>query len=298
MATGSNEFPMSSVVKQQARFFDKSFNESLIPYYSLSIQISLNRIAFAVYDSDSNRFIGFSSSVISGKITDSGYNTLIDSVVNEYKWLSASFQSVNIILESLENTLIPISLYDDSNRKLYHEFTHEINKQYQIEKNELKSVQAVNLFSLPVELAEKMENQWPDSRIFHFSSVLIESLAINFKNKTDNNSLFVDLKSDSFDLVYFKDNVLHFHNSFRFKTAEDFIYFLLSAAERLKLNPEEMKVTLMGDIDKSTQNYHMLYNYIRHSEFIERNETFRYSHVLDELMRHKFYVLFNVFQCE
>ena len=139
---------------------------------------------------------------------------------------------------------------------------------------------------------------WPGATIKHFSSILIESLLINFKNKTRNNSLFVQLHKDYFELVYLKNGKLFFHNSFKFKTKEDFIYFLLAAIDQLNLNPETVKLNLLGDFSKSSIFYEMVYQYIRHIEFVEKNEIFNYSYLLDKIAHHQFHTLFNVLQCE
>ena len=162
----------------------------------------------------------------------------------------------------------------------------------------LSNAMAANIYYCPEDLMQKVNEIWPNSKLIHSSSSLLEILAINFKNLSDDKQVFVNVLEDRFELVYFKQNKLHFYNSFKFKTKEDFIYFLLAAFEQLLINPEEAKLKLLGIIDKEGQLYEIIYQYIRHIEFIERNESFNYSHVLDEIMPHYYYVLFNVLQCE
>lgn len=123
-------------------------------------------------------------------------------------------------------------------------------------------------------------------------------MAINFKNLSDDNQVFVNVLEDRFELVYFKKNKLHFYNSYKYKTKEDFIYFVLAAFEQLSINPEEAKLVLLGIINKDGQLYDIIFQYIRHIQFIKQNDNFNYSHVLNEVMPHYYYVLFNVLQCE
>ena len=289
---------MSTFAKPSVGFFDKSFNNSLTASYALSLQLDLQGLVITIYHPESNKYLALQSFVFEGNRKDTELVNYFDSVLQDAKWLGFSFQSVNIIYCNNQSTLIPQPLFDASNKELYLNFNHPARETQQINYNLLKSTQAANVYSLPVDIEMKLNSLWPNCRIYHFSSVLIESLGINFKNKTDNNTLFVNLRNDSFDVVYFTENKLHFYNSFRFKTAEDFIYFLLSAFEQLNLNPEEATLVLMGEIDKNAQNYHMIHRYIRHSEFIKRNDTFGYSQVLNEIAQHTYYVLFNVLQCE
>ena len=131
----------------------------------------------------------------------------------------------------------------------------------------------------------------------HFSSVFIECLGINFRHLTEGKTVFVNVRDDSFDMVYFKDSKLVFYNLFRFRTKEDFIYFLLASVEQLGLNPETAEVVLSGMIEKDSGIFDMISRYIRSAGFIRRNDSLGYSHVLEEVSRHQYYVLFNAVLC-
>jgi len=132
----------------------------------------------------------------------------------------------------------------------------------------------------------------------HYSTALIESLTVNFKNKADANTLFVNLRNSCFDLVYFKENKLNLYNTFDFNTKEDFIYFLIISIDQLKLNPEDIKLILLGNISKTDSTYSMIQQYINNYSFISRNDNYGYSYVMDELKHHNYYTLFNALQCE
>jgi hypothetical protein len=162
----------------------------------------------------------------------------------------------------------------------------------------LKNNQAVNIYYLPNFVVEKAKDFWPNVNLLHFSTAMIESLSINFKNKVDKKTLFVNLRDDCFDVVYFKENKLHFYNSFDFHTKEDFIYFLLISIEQLMLNPEDVNLIISGNIKETDQTYKMIHQYIKNYSFISRNDNYSYSFVLDELKYYKYYILFNALQCE
>ena len=125
--------------------------------------------------------------------------------------------------------------------------------------NKLNNSNVITVFSLPQVIADLTKNIWPNVYFFHCTSAIIESLNINFKNKLSNHTLFLSVRDEGYDLVYFKNNKLHFYNFFRYHTKEDFIYFLLIAIEELQLNPEEIELVLIGNIDKSSILYEMVY---------------------------------------
>jgi hypothetical protein len=127
---------------------------------------------------------------------------------------------------------------------------------------------------------------------------LIEGLLIKFKNQEISDRVYVNVRPSYIDILFFQNSNLLFSNSFKYKTSEDFAYFLLNALEQLQLNPETIDLYLMGEIDKSSPIYELLYKYIRTIEFMERNDFFIYSYSLDELPSHYFYNLLNANTCE
>ncbi|MBL4643407.1 MAG: DUF3822 family protein, partial [Flavobacteriaceae bacterium] len=55
---------------------------------------------------------------------------------------------------------------------------------------------------------------------------------------------------------------------------EDFIYYILFTAEQLQLNPEELLLFFIGDIEEESELYHIAYQYIRNVDFIKIDNSF------------------------
>jgi len=288
---------MPAYVDPRTSFFDKAFDESALRDKVLSLQINRSSLDYTVYDPTKNRFTVLESFKFAGIENNDQLATELNSILKEREWLGKKFKQVNLIFSHPASTLIPKALFDEKEKLLFMDFNRPVEEGYTLEYNVLRNTDAVNLFNLHSKIFDKVILTWPDLAVYHSSTVLIESLLINFKNKVRDNTLFVNLHQDYFDVVYLKGGKLFFHNTFQYKSKEDFIYFLLAGIEQLKLNPEDVKVILSGDIDRNSIYYEMVYQYIRNSEFIERNDTFRYSYVLDKLLHHKFYILFNCLQC-
>ena len=77
-------------------------------------------------------------------------------------------------------------------------------------------------------------------------------------------------------------------NQFR-KTKEDFIYYILFTLEQLELNPEETMVTLLGDIDTTSDNYKFLYAYVRNINFLNSKNAIFNSQ--DTITKHSNFIL-------
>ena len=281
--------------KPNISFLDKSFQEDLTSSYILSVFIHSNTVSFAIYYVSQNKYLGLSCYHTRN---DSGIENTLNQVFDDNKWLSLEFKSVNVILSNSHNTLIPSPLFDETNIKSYLKFNQPLPANSHVRYDQLKHTIAANIYAVPENLNALLKRYWPSSRIFHSSTILSESLIINFKNVMHDKVVYVNVSDDRFDLLNFKQNKLNFNNSFRYKTKEDFIYFLLAALEQLELNPEETEVVLLGIIDKNDALYEVIFKYIRHISLIERNNTFKYTYVFNELKSHHHYVLLNALLCE
>ncbi len=278
-------------------FLDKSFHEKNTRSYVLSAVLDESGLTAAVYDPGKNKVIGLHSQ--SFETPDKKeVSDRFEELLNKTPWLSLPFSKVCMAFGNKLSTLIPRPLFDEKNAALYLEFNHPLQTGSRVVFDSLSHTDTVVVYSLPTALIEKLKSTWPNLMLKHASTSLVESLAILVKNKGEDNTLFANVSNDSFELVCFRENKLHFYNRFPFNTKEDFMYFLLSAIEQMELNPETVKLYLMGKIDKSDAFYEIVYRYVRHIDFVERNDNFLYSYVLDEVKAHEHFVLFNSLPCE
>ena len=285
-------------IKPHISYIDKSFKESHTRSYIMAMQVNLYGFVFSIYHPDKNKFIGLQQYVFDEKKTPGDYPVIFDLVLNNHPWFAFPYMDFYCLIQNNFNTLIPLPLFNKQHKNLYLGFNQPFQENHRIVYDELKNTGSANVYYLPNPLAEKVKEFWPNARIAHYSTALIESLTVNFKNKLGDNELFADVHEENFDLVYFKENRLFYANNFLYHTKEDFAYFLLSAMEQLSLNPEEVELHLLGSIDKDSEIYQLIYQYIRQIDFIQENKNFHYSYLLDNLRRHRFYTLFNVLQCE
>ena len=110
--------------------------------------------------------------------------------------------------------------------------------------------------------------------------------------------LFVNTGHAHIDILQIKDKKLDYYNTFRYNTAEDFMYYLVFVVEQLNLNPESVQLMLLGEIEKHSPLSDLMHKYIRNIQFLERNSDHRYSFVFDQLPGHYYYNLLNASLCE
>ena len=289
---------MALQVTPHISYFDKSFKESQTRNYILSVQLELRKLSFAVYNPEKNKFIGVEQYYFPDIESIDQIPSFFGKILNHRNSFGFAYKSVIFLYDNTFSTLIPEALFNPDKKNLYLGFSQPYQENSRIVFDKLVNNQAVNIYYLPNPIIEKAKDFWPNVSIMHFSSVLIESLTVNFKNKVDTKTIFINVRNRCFDLVYFKENKLHFYNSFDFNTKEDFIYFLLVSLDNLMLNPEDVKLIVLGEIDKIDSSYNMIHQYISNYSFISRNDNYGYSYILDEIKHHQYYTLFNSLLCE
>ena len=114
-----------------------------------------------------------------------------------------------------------------------------------------------------------------------------------FRSKT----LFVHVQSSQFEIIVLEGGKLLFYNAFEYQTTEDFIYYTLFVCEQLKLNPEEIPMILLGEVERKSALYDIVNKYIRNVTFGKRPVEIEYSYKLQELQDHFYYNLFSQYLC-
>jgi hypothetical protein len=74
------------------------------------------------------------------------------------------------------------------------------------------------------------------------------------KNKSANSDLYLNIDNDKVSLLNFKDGKLRFYNTFEYKTTDELVYFALFVTDELKLQPQNTKLILSGNITQGDES--------------------------------------------
>ena len=295
---------MSKHIRLTASHVDKLLSKFATENYKLSIQLSSNGFSFSVLEVNRNKLLSLESyqlskpeSIATSVTHESVVLLAIEELFLQFNWIGKKFAAINFIVENEKSTLIPMPLFDPAELNTYLKFSHNVREDEDIISNSMPNLEAFNVFSILKNLREKISSMFPDAIISNLSNTLIEGILINHKNQNIKNKVFVNVRNSIFDVVLIDGKRLIFHNSFKYKTKEYFIYFLIFVFEQLRINPEEVELILLGNIQKNSSLYEIAYNYIREISFGKRSELFKYSYVFDEIPEHFFYNLLNSNLC-
>jgi hypothetical protein len=278
--------------------FDKALSIEASKYCRLSIQLSQDGFSFCVFDINRNKYCGIEVYEFNNVSSVIALNAILRDLVQTNDWLQAEFEKTEIIFETSKSTLVPVALFDHNHVADYLKLNHPPDLGEVIGNDHLRQLDAENVFSLPDTLLATLREHFPGTGIHHFSSSLIESLLIRYKNLDSNPIVFTNVRKSWLDIMVISKGKLQFFNSFRYKEKEDFVYFLIFVFEQLNLNPENTELKLMGEIPKVSPLFDLTFRYIRNVGFVERSNGSLYSYIFDEIPHHYYFNLLNLQHCE
>ena len=273
-------------------FIDEAFDAKKTASYKLLLQIGMNDIQVAVHDNQKNKYIALEQYKVVSTSNFETLDDLYDSLLKDSKLTGHKFQSVACIIVNNLSTLIPNVLFEEDRKKMYLDFNASLEGNEIIVVDEIKSLEAKNIFAFPLSLKTKMNASYTNIQYHHHSSILIDTLVANNKNQTGK-KLYVHIQSTHFETLVIDGKKLVFYNTFNYHTPEDFIYYLMFACEQLQLNPEKIETLLLGELEKTAIVYTLANKYIRNIKFEERSGDSDYSYQLQTLPKHSYFTLFN-----
>ena len=289
---------MQAKAHQVLSAFDKSLQIEESKNQRLSIQLSLDGFSFCIYDKQRNKLTGLQTFAFEDVANDRALNLLLTELLPTIAHLQADYDKIRIVVENTKSTLLPSVLFDLQHLHKYLQFNHRISTTELVLYDRMPMLDAVNVWAFSETIYHNLLQFFPAGTIQHHATTLIESLLLQYKNRSTEPLVFVNVRAGYFDVVVLSNNNLLLYNAFHFVTNEDLAYYLLFVLEQLGINPEVAEVVLYGDIKAGTPLFEYLSRYIRHLQFGRRSNTLQLSYVFDEIPEHHFYNLIHLQQCE
>ena len=285
---------MEETLTPEISLLDESLNKSDNSIYKLGIHISLTEITYCILDTVRNKYLAFEKYKLNDVYNAYLLAEKLEEIFSQNKWLTRNFKATKIIYINSKSTLVPVPLFDVNDQETYFNFNHTLDDSEDLYCDKLANLNAYNLYAVPTVIKSKLRELFDNFKLTHYLTELLETLLILNKNKTEGKKIFINVNHTNFDLILLEGNDLKYNNTFQYHTPEDFIYYVLFALQQLELNPENVEITLMGEINKQSKLYEVLYNYVRNISFIKRNDSFEYSYLFDKLLPQEYLNLLNL----
>ncbi len=141
-----------------------------------------------------------------------------------------------------------------------------------------------------------LKKHFPSAKVLHHSGTLLNALQQE-SLLTQETTVIVNIHDHFFDVIVSKNKSVFLFNTYKFKTKEDYLYFLLNTYEQLKLDTTQTSITILGRVEKNSPLIEATNKYIGEIKFGKRISKFKYGYQLSELQDHFFFNLFSQYLC-
>ena len=237
-------------------------------YRKLAIQVSLTGLSFAVFDTIVNKPLALKT-ITMGKVNVlSRIEDLFAEAFQNHTELKAGYDEIVIVHSNNLSTFVPTALFDEEYLGSYLQFNTKVFETDFFAFDELATYEMNNVYIPYVNMNNYFIDQFGTFDYKHAHTILVQRLLELSKNN-DDRKMFVHVSDSHFEIVVVQNQQLLLFNTFDYKTPEDFIYYILFAAEQLQLNPEHFQLELLGKIAENDALYNIAYQYIRHVSLLD-----------------------------
>lgn len=270
---------------------DESFEDNQTIGCDLLLEIGCTSIQYAIVNGANRKVQVYGSFGMHEEVHESILSELLADYISKDLFLNKKYARVIVSVINKLSTLVPEPLYSEASRSAYLETNFFIENQYELHTDSLKGIDAKNVFGVNKNLIQILYNHFPNSRIVHFTSFLIDFVLNQNRNSLEK-KMVVNVQLNQVDIIVVEGKKLLLSNSFVYKTAEDFIYYVLFVLEQLKLNPETIDLQLYGKVERNSTIFDYLYKYIRNVKFGDRPSQYLYTYKLNNIPQHQLFSLF------
>lgn len=234
-------------------------------YKKLSLKVALNEMTFCCFDTLNQEITDFKS--IPFSIHRPLEDQLWKAFVN-YPELMLSYDEIVVLHDNSLNTFVPQALFDEEFLASYLQYNTKVFETDFFAYDSIGSYDINNVYVPFMDLNNFLIDRYGPFEYKNSNSILTSKLLDASKN-IDEKQVFVHVQDNHFQIIVVRNQRLLLFNSFEYKTPEDFLYYLLFTMEQLMLNPETIKVSVLGKIDEETPAFKLAYTYIRNFSLFE-----------------------------
>jgi len=263
----------------------------------LSIELSLDGFSYCVLDTDTFKYVLLESYAIANNTDYAHLAEVIADFARIGNILNCDYQRVSISLISQPITFIPAELYIFSEKGDYIDFNVRPDSAYEIKVDKLNNLGAFAIYPYPRVLLQKIDKLFPNARVRHAATSLIENLIYMARYSHVKMQLVLHVQANHFEIIIFDHHKLSFFNSFRYQTVDDLFYYLFFVLEQLGLQAENLDTLLYGEVGINSEFYKKIKLYVKSLNFGPRSDLYKYSDSFDNIPHHYFYNLLNLNVC-
>ncbi|KXX70022.1 DUF3822 family protein [Flammeovirga sp. SJP92] len=273
---------MEDLLLESVRYsvHSNSFDVARLAEYSLHLRIHQSCLVIGVYDPENNECLALESYSYETAMNTTALIVNLHNIVQKHSFLNAAFwKKVNIISALSSFAFVPDDVADEETEqnilKLSSKFSSKKDKVFKNATNFGASV----VYALPSELEEWFNEMYSNSTISynHYANSFIQEV----NNVAAGIHCYID--TDTICIINTnQDNSLSFANMFKYKTAQDMLYFILFVVDELQLSPKDTEIYIWGELNSNAEEINTLRKFISKVTFGNKPKDVLYAYQFDQ----------------
>ena len=185
--------------------------------------------------------------------------------------MTPAAENLSKIFDNDRYTFVPTAVFKEKNKDKYLAVLGLTDEDSVVCADYIKGADAYNVYAITKQEYEALQSLPETTKFHHASSVLVASLIKDNLERTDDVRVYLNIKDQKFEMIDLKGCDLLFNNTFRFKTKEDFLYFLLFTIEQLHLDAGSVPVYFLGMIEEKSAIVEATSRYMRDIRFMGKD---------------------------
>lgn len=204
---------------------------------------------------------------------------------------SYPFSEVRCALFNQNATLIPRRLFTPDDLPAYFKLLL-LPGEYEFYHDYLPEFDCYLAYAVEPMVTRMCGQYFPNAKMSHLASPLLQ----NWRQiaPPGDYEIYLNVRNQVAQIAVFDRQNLLFYNAFQFSKANDLLYFVLLAYDQFRLSPEEIWLTVSGNLTEDSDAFKMLYRYIQTVRFVRLPGKMSLPEQLNELPEHFAFDLFCV----
>jgi hypothetical protein len=231
--------------------FDPSLTEEAASYHYLILELYPREARAMWYHTTKKMVTGVARYAFDGSLTN---------LLNQQQVLKRAYKEVLLTIRSSNYLLYPNLLGNSIDEEAFR-LTNDLNEDECLQQYQLVNLKAQVIYPISEALDKESHAVLSHFKLLPHVAPTIEMEVNYMKSKSTGDAMWMYTYADQLDLRVYQEGKLKLANSFFQSGKEDIAYFVLYAAEILKIDTEHVPLFVGGDVNKGDETWKLMTDY-------------------------------------
>lgn len=216
------------------------------------------------------------------------------SILDTAPILSQAYRQVHFLHDTPQYTLVPHTVFDPAITRQYLSSVCTLRTDTPIHTNPVEEQHLHVVFGLRPSWQPLLLQRFPMAQHYHIATALLRRTS----RLTQPQEVFVNVQTTHLHIMVYRDGALQLFNTFKYSSAEAFLYYVLLMYQTFGLSAKDTPLTLLGSIMPNSLVYRLVSTYIRQIKFAKRTKYYQFSPLYSDVPQQFYYDLYSLSVCE